>query len=139
MKKSIYSSVEQLKQVVQELAFRLNQIEEVKRKTSNIRSKFRFEITDLSFCFDFKIWEGEIEVSFVDSGDHSASLKMDSQIFHEAMAGTLNLPVALVKRSLVIEGDTRSVLNLVSLGKFLNSTYKQVFSELVSGETSNEA
>jgi ubiquinone biosynthesis protein UbiJ len=132
MEKLIYSNSEQLHEIVEELFLRLNKIEEVKRKTLKIKSRFKFEIKDFSFSFILEIWEGEVKALFADSQEVSATLKMNAKVFDEAMSGTLNLPIALVNKSLTIEGDTRSVMNLVSLGKFLNSTYKEVLSEFTA-------
>jgi len=74
--------------------------------------------------------KGTLRLLFDDSIQPASILKMNARTFHEAMAGTLNLPASLLSKALVIEGDTRSVLALTKLGKALNTTYQTVFEEI---------
>jgi putative sterol carrier protein len=128
---AVYTSADQVQQVAAELFARLGRNEEVKKRTSRLEASFRFQITDLDTTFTLVIDKGTLQLQSHDPIATKATLKMDSSVFHEAMAGTLNLPMALVNRTLVIEGDTRAVLNLTALGKPLNATYQAVFEELM--------
>lgn len=131
---AVYANADQVQRVAAELFARLGQNEEVNKRTSRLEVSFRFEIIDLGTSFTLVIDKGTLQFKPHDDTPPKSTLKMDSGVFHEAMAGTLNLPVALVNRTLVIEGDTRAVLNLTALGKALNTTYQAVFAELMPKE-----
>jgi alkyl sulfatase BDS1-like metallo-beta-lactamase superfamily hydrolase len=124
---AVYSEARELLEVAEELFLELGRNEEVKRKTEKLECVFKFEITDLYAEFGLKIERGSICYLNGCPSGVDAVLRMDSEVFHQAMAGTLNLPAALLKKSLTIEGNTRSVLNLTKLGRQLNAAYKEVF------------
>ena len=135
---SVYTGTKQVLAVAAELFSRLAADEEVQRRTAKLQAAFRFELEDLQTRFTLTIDRGRL--AFSPDGDVpvKAVLRMKADVFHEAMAGTLNLPLALVGRTLCIEGDTRSVLSLTSLGKALNETYRQVWREVQDKEPGRE-
>lgn len=124
-----YSDPDRLRSTAATLFSRLADDPTIRKRTEKIEAVFRFEIEEPEVAFTLSIDRGRLTADFTGQPPARAVLRMDGDVFHQAMAGTLNLPMALVTKTLRIEGDTRAVLSLTALGKTLNDTYNALWAE----------
>lgn len=118
-------------EVLEELFKRLASNDEVKKSTGKIETTLRFIIEDLQTSFTLIIDKGNILLDSNNENQPKSVIKMNSDIFHEAMTGTLNFFSAFINKSFVVEGDTKSILSLARLSTPLSIAYNDVLNEKI--------
>lgn len=130
-----FSSAAELREVLDALLEDLNDDEKLATVLRAARWRQSFEFTDLDLRLDVgPALEADTALRWTFDRDADwepkVTLKMDSATAHEYLRGELNLPVAVARGLIEVEGERPSRLKYVTLMTLLAVPYQKVITRL---------